>query len=307
MESKGQIFGLLIIIGLLFLSTYSCVFPVKANPLTTVTLSLQAEPPTVDVSPGSSGIVKMDGEVTCTKYGPDSVKVHLTAESELGGASAEPVTFVFEGISGSEETQPFKVSTRVPMGTTSSLTPILTVQGYFDQGGLRTAIPQVSQIIIILQYYNIEYFIEDREVSVKSEENVKIKFIVVNVGNGEDIFQIDFKNREDLQNKGFKLPAPLEVQMEEDANRSISLEISAPEGNSGTHVADISILSRGSLGSDFSEEVIMSIHLVVTSNLGGQIGSIITSPLTIVIITIVIVVAVFLKIRKREKVSSTSD
>jgi hypothetical protein len=307
MEGKGHIFSLLIIIGLLFLSSYSCVVCVKANPLTEVTLALQEDIPTVDVSPGSGGVVEMDGEVTCEKYGPDDVKVFLTASSDFGPAPAEPASFVFSGVSGSVETQPYKVSTRIPMGTSSSLTPSITVSGYFDQGGLRSTIPQVSQIIIILQYYKIKYFIEDRSVNINTGENAKIEFIVTNLGNGEDFFEIDFKNRNDLQSKGFKLTQPFEVNMEEETNKSISLHVNAPEDKSGTYPAEISILSQGSTHSNSTEEVIMSISLIITSNIGRQIGSYITSPLGIVTIAIVIVVAVFLKKRKKDKVLSTSD
>jgi hypothetical protein len=307
MESKGQIFGLIIIIGLLFLSTYSCVDCAEASPLTEVTLALQEDIPTVDVSPGSSGVVEMDGEVTCEKYGPDDVKVFLTGSSDFGPAPAEPASFSFTGVSGSVETRPFKVSTRVPMGTSSSITPTLTVQGYFDQGGLRTTIAPVSQIIIILQYYKIQYFIEDKEVSVESGEGVKIEFTVVNSGNGEDFFQIDFENRDELISKGFRMTEPFEVHMEEDINKSINLHIMAPEGDTGTYNGEISIISKGSLSTDSPEEVILPIHIEVTSNLGGQIGSIITSPLGIGIIAVVIVVAVYLKIKKKEKDASTSD
>lgn len=307
MGNRGQVLVLLIVLGVLFSAVHFFVIPVKASPLTTVTLTLQEDPPTVDVSPGSSGIVEMHGTITCIKYGPDDVKVFLSGSSDFGPAPAEPSNFVFSGITGSEETQPFIVSTRVPMGTSSSLTPSLMVQGYFDQGGLRNTIPQVSQIIIIMQYYKIEYFIEDREVSVKSGENIKIEFVMVNAGNGEDIFEIDFKNRETLQNKGFKLPAPLEVQMAEDTNKSISLEIGAPDGNKGNYIAEVSILSKGSLGSDFPEEAIMSIRVEVTSSLGGQIVSLFISPITLLIAVIVVVIVIILRMKRKKEIPSNEN
>ena len=307
MGSKGQICGLLIIIGLLFMSLFSYVNPVEASPITTVTLALQEEQPTVDVSPGSDGVVEVEGEITCEKYGPDVVKAFLTSSTDLGGASVDPVSFAFSGVSGSIETRPFKVSTRVPMGTTSSITPTLTVSGYFDQGGLRYSIPPVSQIIIIQQYYIIEYYVEDRDVSVNSGENVKIEFTVFNSGNGEDSIQIDFENRDELISKGFRMTAPFEVHMEEDTNKSISVQIMAPEDNSGFYNAEISMISKGSLSTEDPEEVILPIRIEVTSSIGGQIGSIITSPLGIGIIAVVIVVAVYYKIKKKKKDTSTSD
>jgi hypothetical protein len=159
-----------------------------------------------------------------------------------------------------------------------------------------------------LQYYKIQYFIEDKEVSVNSGEGVKIEFRVVNVGNGEDFFQIDFKNRDQLISKGFKMTEPFEVHMEEDTNKSVSVQVTAPDGVSGTHMAEISIQSQGSLESDSSVEVILHIRLVVSNSIGGHIGSFITSPLGIVIIAAVIVAVVyFYKTKKKEKETSNSD
>jgi hypothetical protein len=308
MGSRGQIFSMLIITVFFFLSIFSWVPTSEASPLTTAIPSLQEEPPTVDVSPGSSGIVEMDGEITCEKYGPDDVKVFLTGSSDFGPAPVEPSSYVFSGVSGSVETRPYKVSTRIPTGTSSSLTPTITVYGYYDQGGLRSTVPPASQIIIILQYYKIQYFIEDKEVSVNSGEGVKIEFRVVNVGNGEDFFQIDFKNRDQLISKGFKMTEPFEVHMEEDTNKSVSVQVTAPDGVSGTHMAEISIQSQGSLESDSSVEVILHIRLVVSNSIGGHIGSFITSPLGIVIIAAVIVAVVyFYKTKKKEKETSNSD
>lgn len=304
MEIKGQIFVLLMVIGIFFPFTFPCNFPVKASQLTIVTLELQEEQVEVDVSPGSSGVVLCQGTVTCKKWGPDTVEVFLIGSSDTGGASVEPPNLVFDGISGTEETRSFSVSTKVPMGYTSTATPTITVSGTYNQGALTYTIPPASQMIVILQYYKIEVYIEDREVTVKSGENAKLEFVMVNVGNGDDIFEIDFENREYLQSKGFKLQASFEVQMIEDERKTISLEIGAPEDNSGAYVAEISILSKGSLSSDVTMKEIISIHLKVTSSISGQIGSIITSPLIIVIIIIVFVVAVFLKLRRREKISS---
>jgi hypothetical protein len=303
MEIKGQIFVLLMVIGIFFPFTFLCNFPVKASQLTTVTLELQEEPVEVDVSPGSPGIFEVEGTVTCKKWGPDTVEVFLIGSSDTGGASVEPPNLVFDGISGTEETKSFSVSTRVPMGFTSSATPTITVSGTYDQGVLKYSIPPASQMIVILQYYKIEMDVDNKEVTVKSGENAKIEFVVVNVGNGDDIFEIDFENREYLQSKGFKLPAPFKVQMAEDENKTISLDIGAPEDKSGGFVAEISILSKGSLSSDVTVKEIKPIHLKVTSSFSEQIGSFITSPLMIVII-IVILVAVFLKLKRREKITS---
>jgi hypothetical protein len=120
----------IILIALLTLSMFSMmIFTVpeeaEASPLTIVTLSLQPDPPKVDVSPGSAGIVTMHGSVTCTKYGPDLVKVFLTGSSDFGPAPVVPASFVFSGQAGAENTDTFSVTTRVPMGTTFTLTRVV--------------------------------------------------------------------------------------------------------------------------------------------------------------------------------------
>lgn len=296
---------LTLVLGLLFLALVSCFAPVKASPLTTVTLSLQEETPEVDVSPGSSGIVSVTGEVTCRKIGPDPVKVFLQASSDFGSAPVTPSNLVFSQTSGTEETEPFTVDSRVPMGTSSSATLSITVQGYYDQGGLRSNIQPVSTMIIILQYYKIEVLVEKKEVSVNSGENADLEFNVVNVGNGEDSFVIDIQNRDFLNSKGFSLPAPLEIQMLEDENRNLSLEIGAPEGGSGNYMVEISVLSEGSYNEETPEMVVKYIEINVVGGIGDHLVNFLTSPLVIIVLIILVVVVLYVRMKKREKIQPT--
>ena len=84
MRNRGRVSVSIMIVIVVLLVPQFILIPTNANPLTTVTISLQGDPPCVDVSPGSSGIVTVTGEVRCTKYGPDPVEVYLIAESETG-------------------------------------------------------------------------------------------------------------------------------------------------------------------------------------------------------------------------------
>ncbi len=308
MSNRGRVLFSLMFVAVLFLAPHLSIIPVKASPLTTVTLDLQDETPEVDVSPGSSGIVEVFGEVTCNKYGPDEVKVFLTGQSETGGCSVEPPSFVFSGVSGSEETEPFILTIRVPMGYTSKATPELSVGGNFDQGGLRTSISPVSTMIVVLQYYKIEYEVKERSFRCNSGEDAEIKFRAINVANGDDTFIIDIENGDSLESEGFKLFTPMEIQMPEDENKSVSLKIEVPEGISGDYLVEVSIVSKGSLDSGYPEMVVIVFELKVEpGSIGEVIGSILTSPLTILILVIVIITAIVLKLKQKKGVPSSAE
>ncbi len=246
MRNRGRVsFSITIVIAILLVPLLFTI-PVKACPLTVVTLSLQEKPPKVDVSPGSSGIVTVAGEVTCLKYGLDQVKVYLQAQSDVGECNVNPPSFVFSGPSGSQETDIFSVTTKVPQGYSSSATPAITVSGYWVQGGLQYNIPPVSQIIIIMQYYEFDVSVTDTVVQAESGENVNLFFNVFNEGNGDDTFSIDLDNRDNMKSQGFELPKPMEVKISEDGSKNISYEVGIPENISGVHSLDFCITSKGS-------------------------------------------------------------
>jgi hypothetical protein len=273
--------------------------PVSASPLTVVTLSLQGEPPQVDVSPGSSGIVAIEGNATCLKYGPDEVKVALVGSSDIGGASVEPPNMVFSGMSGSEEIKPFKMSTRVPQGTTSAATPQVLVSGSFVQGGLQYNINPVTTIIEVLPYFKIEGKIQDTTLSVDAGESVTVVLRVTNVGNCEDRFHIDMVDRERYQNNGFLFPSEMEVPFAEKENMTIYWEIDTKSDMSGGYPMEISILSRNSESDQFPITAVLSFQVKVTSqSISHQVISFVFSPLVIMGIILVVIIAVVYKKRK---------
>ena len=272
---------------------------ISASPLTVVTLSLQEKPPQVDVSPGSSGIVEIDGNVTCLKYGPDEVKVSLMGSSDIGGASVEPPNMVFTGRSGSEEIKPFKVSTRVPQGTSSLDTPVVTMSGMFVQGGLQYSINPVSQIIDVLPYCKIEAKIPDRSHTVEAGENVIIGVEVINVGNCEDRYLIDIVDRGKFQNNGFFIPNEMEITFAEKENKTIPWEMGTKSDMSGKYFMEISILSINSESDQFPINAVLSFEVKVkSSSLPHQVISFVLSPLVIMLIILTVIIAVIYNKRK---------
>jgi hypothetical protein len=212
------------------ISTLLIIVPEKAeaSPLTVVTLNVQGEPPKVDVSPGSAGIVTVAGTVTCLKYGPDQVKVFLTAQSDTGGASVIPPNVVFGGTGGSEETKSFSVTTRVPMGTTFMATPQISVTGYFVQGGLQYDIGMVTQIMEIEPYYKLQVDTPPPQ-EIGAGEFVYFILKITNVGNAEDTYRFEILNYEDLQDDEWILPTITDKTFTEDEIRSLEISAQAPQ------------------------------------------------------------------------------
>jgi hypothetical protein len=316
MRNRGRVSVLIIIVIVILLIPQLFFIPVKANPFTTVNLSFQGDPPCVDVSPGSSGIVTITGEVTCVKWGPDSVKVFLVAQSDTGNASVVPPSFVFTGSSGTTQTETFSVTTRVPQGYSSSANPSITVSGYYDQGGLRYTIAPISQIIIILQYYKIGASVKDTVIQAESGDNVNIWFNVFNEGNGEDVFLIDLENRGGLEGKGFQLPTLMEVPIDEDGCRNISYEVGIPKNVSGIHTFDLCIISKGSESSGSICKYKMTITLDVAPKSQEDDGNGINPidfgsdelnllPIGLVVLIIVIISLVVLALSKRRRIEVT--
>jgi len=302
MEKRNRILGLFVALVFLFSSIQIFVLPSKANPLTEVEVDLQDEPAKVDVSPGSSGIVKMEGTVYCKKWGPDQVKVYLNATSTFGGASVIPPSLVFGGSGGSEETKSIAVTTRVPQGTSCSETGTVTLSGYYVQSGFQYEIEPDSGTIIVLQYYLIATGYEKSNINktAKPGEDTEIKFEMKNAGNGNDIFVIDFANREFLEDEGFKLPDPKEHVMPENRKENVSLKIGIPEDKSGNYNLEIFIQSKGSEESGFTATSTIPARVnIVESSITEKIGSVVLSPLFIGAMVIIIVIIVVLIRRKK--------
>jgi hypothetical protein len=274
-----------------------------ANPFTEVTINLWDEPSEVDVSPGSSGIVVTSGTITCIKWGPDQVKVYLNGSSPFGSASVIPPDMVFGGSGGSEETRSFSVTTRIPRGTTSLERTSVTVGGYYVQGSMEYDIAPDTAQIIVMQFYRVEVYIKEgnykgANLTARPGESVNLDVIIHNSGNGNDVFKIDFLDREDAEKDGIKLPKPFEVSVPEKRNKSVSLEIGSEEPRSGIHFLMLSVSSKGSEDSDRPFKIFKPIILdIEEQSITDKIGSIMISPLIIGIVVLVVLVGIVFKIK----------
>ena len=259
MERRGQAWVLLIVLGLQLLVLFSCICPVAANPLTTVTLKIQEEA-SVDISPGSPGIVTFTGTVTCLKFGPDTVEVDLMPGTTCGGeVCVVPPNFVFSQSSGQERSENFTVTAKVKQDVLCDETFTVTVGGSYKQSGIIESIDDVVGTIIIEQYYLVSIVHEKiLNISVKAE------------------LPVAGKNYE-----------------------RVSLKIDTPEDKHGLFKLQMSITSKGSLGTSNPVKIVKVIPLgVVERSITEKISSIIFSPMVLALIVIVIVVAIIIKVKR---------
>jgi hypothetical protein len=307
-SNVGKLSGITVLtitMGILLSTTLSCAMLVDANPLTEITLKLQPESPEVDVSPGNSGIVTATGTVTCEKWGPDQVKVSLIANCTHGDASVIPPNFVFGGSGGSEETRSFSVTTRLPIGTSSSETPTLTVSGNYVQGGMVYVIEPVSIDIIVLQYYYVNTYFNkggrsSANYTAKYGESVNVDFIVHNAGNGKDKFEVDFDKRDEWEQDGFALPDPIDITLKEKRNYSVSWTIKTPEDKYRYNLIKMVVYSLGSRENGGQVKYISVILIRLEEHtISDRLGAILSSPLVILVMIIVSLVMIVVWYRRR--------
>jgi hypothetical protein len=272
-----------------------------ASPFTVVTIELEERPVSVDVSPGSSGIVTVLGNVTCVKWGPDQVKVALVGNSSEGGTSISPPNMVFGGTSGSEESEEFTATAKVPQGSPCTESGTIIVSGTWVQGGLQYTIEPVSSIFVIEQYYMIDMLIADREYTIDAGEDVDFDVVLQNNGNGDDIIEIDILNREDLKKNGISLPSPSQLNVPYQLNKSANMKIGTSDETTGRYIIEISSLSKGSEKNGFPIREHSTVSLVVRENedFAGELGSMVVSPIVFEILSLIVVIVIIYKVIQR--------
>jgi hypothetical protein len=241
----------------------------KASPNTVVKLCVQPEPPKVDVSPESSGIVTLTGTVYCLKYGPDDVKVSLGGSSNFGGVKVIPPTMIIAGTGGAEESRTFAVTTRVPMGTLASGKGSITVSGSFIQGDLQYPISTVSQFIEIEPFYKME---ADKPQTQEAREGefVYIPIKMTNLGNTEDTYEFQFLNLKDLANKQWTVATitPKHFLAGQTQTLIVSAQVPFEDDKEGDYIQPftLKILSQQSFEEGGSVKYDVRLHVIVREN-----------------------------------------
>jgi hypothetical protein len=181
-------------IGTIFLWVPNCV---QASPSDNVTLSLQYDPPMVDVSGGNDGIVNIQGYVNSSLNGTDQVKVFLESESDFGPVVVNPSSFRFKG--GDEKKGPcsFELATRVPQNYPIDGPTGISVSGYFMEGNLSYPLSTVETNVSIRPSFSIEAVTPPHQ-QIGAGEFVNFAVRITNTGNVEDTYEFNFNNLKDL-------------------------------------------------------------------------------------------------------------
>lgn len=243
--------------GIVILMTFTTLIwgipgSVRASPNTEISLTLQPEPPKVDVSYGSAAIVTMHGTVTCKKDGPNLVKVFLKGSSDYGPAPVVPGGFVFSGQTGAENTDTFSVTTRVPQKYIHyyDKTPSMLVSGYYSQGGMTYPIEPVNQTIEVEPFYKIEAQ-APKPKDVAPGDTAVLNVIITNRGNNDDVYEFVFQNLEKLCQTQWQVKTITPVNFKAGETKVISTAIKPPKTNSDDHAeivpCNLRILSQKSM------------------------------------------------------------
>jgi hypothetical protein len=181
-------------IGSIILWPTGCV---QGSPSNNVTLSLQSDPPMVDVSGGSDGMVSIPGHVNVSHNGTDAIKVFLKADADIGSANLEPSYFIFEGGNESVNSNSFNITSRVPHGYTNDESLGVSVSGYFLVDNLSYPISEVEQDIVIKPHFAPEA-VNPPPQEIGVAEYVYFSIKITNQGNSEDTYEFNIDNCKSL-------------------------------------------------------------------------------------------------------------
>ena len=188
---------------------------------------------TAQVAPGQKGVVTFTGVVECTKRGMELGQKEITVELEAAAGgwpwSLSPSTLVFV-YEGGQLT--FSTSVKVPTGTSSSVSQVLTIFGTFTIEGEdeEYEIEPAYAIIKIKQYY--KFSISGRKAYNQFDHDMALDYnlTIRNEGNGQDVINLKFKEGyEELEADGFVLFWSQDsITLAEDESADIILNMIAP-------------------------------------------------------------------------------
>ncbi len=201
---KGWKF-LLLILGLIMAQSSLIFIPELVDGIgaPAVRITLHQTEQTVDVSPGSSGIVTFTGEVEAiAPYLPNGQNLIITLEADAGyWPVSVPPALIF---SNEVSIQNFSISVQVPMGSSVNSQGMLSVSGRwrYSPGTLGGTIDPCTAIIKIEQYYSYEVAPRYSKYYIEEDSSGEMTFIVENEGNGPDRIALEVTNSLELEDYG---------------------------------------------------------------------------------------------------------
>jgi hypothetical protein len=198
------------------------------NPIPILSLSLFPSQLQAKVTQSQLGAVTFGGNATVEKIqGLERVIVTLTAVVSTGWPvvlSRQTIPYINPG------TQQFQVTVIVPPATSSLLTGNVIISGMAKAPALSPIPAAASAVVTVSQYFKLRIEAESPLRQVKPGELTYNVVNVYNDGNGQDTFELEIENNEDLVKKQFTvLLGSTDITVMQDEYQPVRLTVQTPQ------------------------------------------------------------------------------
>jgi hypothetical protein len=198
------------------------------NPIPILSLSLFPSQLQAKVTQSQLGAVTFGGNATVEKIqGIERVTVTLTAVVNTGWPvvlSPQTIPYINPG------TQRFQVTVIVPPSTSSLLTGNVIISGQAKAPGLSPVTAAASAVVTVSQYFKLRIEAESPLRQVKPGELTYNVVNVYNDGNGQDTFELEIENNEDLVKKQFTvLLGSTDITVQQDEYQPVRVTVQTPQ------------------------------------------------------------------------------
>jgi hypothetical protein len=198
------------------------------NPIPILSLSLFPSQLQAHITQAQLGAVTFGGNATVEKIqGIERVIVTLTAVVSTGWPvvlSRQTIPFINPG------TAPFQVTVIVPPSTSSLLTGNVIVSGMAKAPALSPIPAAASAVVTVNQFFDLTIEAESPLRQVKPGELTYNVVNVYNEGNGQDTFELEIENNEDLVKKQFTvLLGSTDITVQQDEYQPVRVTVQTPQ------------------------------------------------------------------------------
>ncbi len=216
-----------------------------------------------NVEPGNptNGLTLNTGVISCDSGNKTQVTVNLTVQAGNWTASVSPTSMTFPA--GSSD-KPFELTVNAPIGTFSSVTREVWIDGTWKANDNTTGrVSNSSFILEVDQYFDLTFSAEAQE-SVEGGKKVKIEFEISNTGNGLDDFPFQVTNHPELRDDGWIIPTVPKFTIKRGRTRYYEVNFTAPS-KSRTYDIGLRVFSEESwrINSTDPKEVIVTLTVRV--------------------------------------------
>jgi hypothetical protein len=220
--------------------------------------------------------------------------VELLGNTTTGSVSISPSHAAFQG--SSDNVQEIVVNVEVPLHTSASEDHMCTISGTWEQGTRSgQAEPDTFQIIV-LPFYQPEISSEIPLKNVTAGDSVVFNLMINNNGNTDDVYQVDFLNKDELEENGITFKAINDIAIQEQGTHDVELVVHTSSDINGDRVYTIQVVIYSTLD-DEPERIQYTLYIRVKED-SFDVGDIF-NPLVIIIILVVLIVGFVVYIKKR--------